>query len=33
MANTLNDREALDGGNREDDVITEAEFRTLQRET
>ena len=33
MANTLNDREALDGGNREDNVITQAEFRTFQCET
>jgi hypothetical protein len=33
MANTLNEREALDGGNREDNVITREEFRTFQRET
>jgi ribosome-binding protein aMBF1 (putative translation factor) len=33
MANTLNEREALDGGIHEDDVITQAEFRTFQRET
>ena len=33
MANTLNEWEALDDGIREDSVITQAEFRTFQRET
>jgi hypothetical protein len=33
MANTLNEREALDGGIREDNVITQTELRTFQSET
>ena len=33
MSNTLNEREALDGEIRENNVITQAEFRAFQHET
>lgn len=33
MANARNESEVLDGGDREEDVITRAEFRTFQCET
>ena len=33
MSNTLNEREALDGEIPENNVITQAEFRTFQHET
>ena len=33
MSNLLNEQEALDGGSRENNVITHAEFRAFQHET
>jgi ribosome-binding protein aMBF1 (putative translation factor) len=33
MSNTLNEQKALDGGSRENNVITQAEFRAFQHET
>ena len=33
MSNLLNEREAMDGGSRENNEITQAEFRAFQHET